>query len=206
MPIEVLARVSAKSVEKGTGKNWDEWIKILTKAGAKNWDHKEIVAFLKKKHKLTGWWQQSVTIGYETHIGRRRNGSNLKGEYSLTATRTLPGSPARIWKALSSPEGIAIWLTPLSEFEIKKGATFECDGGVFGEVRTMKAPERARLTWQETDWLKPSVVQIFIVGKRDANKSILVFNHDKLREARQRDHLRARWKKALEEFHEFLES
>ena len=196
--IEKVARVTSASVEKGTGKSWDEWVKVLNKAGAKVWSHQEIVAHLKKKHKLTLWWQQGVAVGYEVATGKRIAGQNGKGEYSTVATRTFPLSARELWKLISSPDGLALWLKPMGDFMVKPKNEFEVEGGIFGEVRTMKAPERIRMTWQETDWPKASVLNVAVIP-RDGKKSVLVFQHDGLRSARQREDLRAYWKARIEE-------
>jgi hypothetical protein len=194
--VDRIGRVTSQSVLKCTGKDWDQWIKILDSAGARGWPHQEIVAFLKKKYKLGPWWQQGVTGGYEIHIGRRVEGQNLKGEYSTVATRTFPLDKKAMWKLLSSPKGLGVWLKPFSDFKLKPGSEFEVYGGVFGEVRTMKAGERARLTWQETDWAKPSIVHVLVVA-RPKGKCIFVIQHENLKDSGLREKMRAHWKRAM---------
>jgi hypothetical protein len=196
-------RISGPSVKKGTGKDWKEWVSILEKSGARGLTHKEIVAFLKKRYKLTPWWQQSVTLGFEIHIGRRVEGRNERGEHALTATKSLPVPQKDVWKFLNSEKGVRVWLQPMSDFELKKGMSFEREGGIFGEVRTCKAPLRARIAWQDIEWLKPSILQIYVVP-RPKGKSILVFNHEKIMKARDRDELRAHWKNVLNRIHELF--
>jgi len=192
-------------VLKGTGKNWDQWMKLLDQAGAGYWNHQEIVAHLKRKHRLTAWWQQGVTLGYEYHKGRRIEGMSLKGTFSLTATKTLPLPQAQVWKLLVSSKGQVHWLKPLSPLKIATKASFECDGGIFGQVRTFKAPLRLRITWQETEWPKPSTVQIHVVSHRK-DKSVLVITHEGLKDGRLRTELRAHWKKTLGEFAEWIKA
>ena len=192
-----IGRVTTASVEKGSGSSWDEWISILTKAGAKSWTHQEIVQWLAKKHKLTPWWQQGVTLGFEIATERRIEGQNQKGEYTVTATRTIALSPPALWRLLASPVGLAAWLQPLSTFRLKAKAEYECEGDVFGEVRTLVAGRRVRMTWQETDWPKPSVFQLGLVA-RPGKKSILYISHDGLKTVHEREVLRARWKSGLD--------
>jgi hypothetical protein len=61
--IDKIGRVTSASVQKGTGRNWDQWIAILEKAGARSWSHRETVDLLTKRYKLTPWWQQGVAWG-----------------------------------------------------------------------------------------------------------------------------------------------
>jgi len=37
-----LAGVGSEAVERATGKGWDEWLRVLDRAGAKTMTHKEI--------------------------------------------------------------------------------------------------------------------------------------------------------------------
>ena len=195
--MDIIGKVKSESVEKHTNKGWAEWLKILDKAGAKNWVNKEITAHLAKKHKLSPWWSQIVATGYLIAIGKKIDGVNDRGERSLTATRTMNLSRKKMWEYLESPEGQALWLKPLSDFEFKPKCTFETLDGYFGEVRTVKAPTRARLTWQEPEWDKPTVVQIY-VNPRPGEKCLLIFMHEKIRDGRTQEMLRAHWKNALE--------
>lgn len=205
-----IGRVTSESVQKGTGKTWDEWVAILEKAGARPWTHQEIVAYLKKKHKLGPWWQQGVAMGYEIAIGRRIEGQNAKGEYSITVTKSLHMDAKNAWKNFVSEEGIAIWLQPLFEVEIKPKNTFETQDGYFGEIRTVAKPvqdpskkaakveRRVRMTWQDPNWDASTSVEVIIVARANGN-SILCFNHGKIKDVRIQAKLRARWRKALDE-------
>ncbi len=169
---------------------------LLTKAGAKNWTHRETAAYLKKKYKLSLWWQQGVTLGFEIGTGKRIEGQSLKGDYSITATRSLPISAVKLWRLVISKPGMQAWLKPLSPFDLEPGAEYECEGGIFGQVRTLKAPERVRLSWQDTDWPKPTVISLAFVP-RPGEKSIFVIQHTGLKTAAQREQMRAHWKAAI---------
>jgi len=195
--IERLARTSAESLEKNTGKNWDYWIHVLKKAGADSLTHKEIVLLLKTKHKLKPWWQQIVAGGFEVYIGRRNEGENAKGEYSVTVTKTLSVDQKNVWNFITSPEGLAEWLTPMDAFKVTKGSVFEIAGGVFGEVRTLKVPTQIRLRWEDADWPKKTVVQIYVIA-RPKNKCMFGVTHENLANPRIRERQRAYWKAAVE--------
>lgn len=197
--VERIGKVSTESVAKGTGRGWREWIDLLDRAGAKSCTHPELVALLKTKYKLSLWWQQGVAMGYEIHHGKRVEGRNAKGLYSTVATKTLPLSQKETWALLSSPEGLATWLSPFAPFPWKKGAAYEVDGGVFGAVRTVLAPRRLRLSWQEETWAKPGVVQLGVV-KRSGKKSMVTLQHEGIPSAARKLVLREHWKKALAAF------
>lgn len=198
-----IGRVSDESVRKGSGKSWAQWIQILERAGASSWPRKEIVTLLREKYALRPWWQQVVTTGYEIHKGRRQDGWNSRGEYSITATKSLALPRKRVWKAVCSREGMRCWLKPLADFSLSPGESFETESGAFGEVRTVKGGERIRLSWREDSEEKASIVQINVIAK-PGGRSLLVIDHTQLREGRRREEIRQLWKDALAEFVEHL--
>jgi uncharacterized protein YndB with AHSA1/START domain len=198
-PIERIGRVTNESVLKCTGRGWNEWIELLDRAGAKNWPHAEVVALLTSKYKQSPWWRQVVAGCYEIHHGKRVEGRSAKGLYSLAATKTVALSQKEAWALLSSKIGLAAWLEPFSSFAWKKGAAYEVDGGVYGAVRTVKAPERLRFSWQEDTWAKPSIVQLGVV-KRPGSKCVVTITHEGIPGETTKAKLRARWKKGLESF------
>ncbi len=193
-----IGRVTSASVHKGTGRDWGEWLGILNRVGAKSWTHQEIVAFLKKKYKLSPWWQQGVTLGFELATGRRQEGQSLKGDYSLTATKSMSITVEKLWRFVTSREGTQVWLKPLSPFSLRVGAEYECEGGIFGRVRTLKAPERVRLSWQDTDWPKPTMMAVMLIP-RPGGKAVFVIQHDGFTSPALRETMRLHWKTAIAE-------
>ena len=194
--IEKIGSVTNESVLKHTKKSWLQWVTLLNKAGAHLWTHQQIVAYLSQKYKVKPWWQQLVTTGYEIYIGKRVPGRNLKGEFSVTATRTINCSVAQLWKYTVSPEGIQCWLKAYGAITIAPGVEYEAENGVYGQIRTLKKGVRIRLTWMEMDWPKKSVVQVYMVP-RGEKKSMFIIQHEQLVDGRLRHTLREHWKTVL---------
>jgi len=193
----MIDTVSDTSLKKHTGKIWKDWLAILTKAGAKNWSHQEIVAFLKTKHKQSNWWKQIIANGFEVSTGKRIAGQSLKGTYSATVTKSVRINQKVAWKWISSEAGIQTWLNPMSPLVLKKGETFEIEGGIFGEVRTLKVPERIRLSWRDLDWEKGTVVQLLVL-KREKDRTMFAINHEGLKTARLKAEMRVHWRRVIE--------
>ena len=105
---------------------------------------------------------------------------------------------------MTSHEGLCVWLNPMSEFSFRKKSSYEVEGGIFGEIRTLKSPERARLTWVDLEWEKPSILQLY-VAKRPGNKSMLVLMHENLVSISLREQMRVHWKSALNSVVQALE-
>ncbi len=196
--IDKIGKVSRESVLKCTGKDWNGWVKILDAEGARILSHKEIAALLKTKFKLSPWWQQGVTLGYEIFIQRRVPGQIQKGDYSTVTTMTFQIDQKKMWKFLSSKKGLKVWLKPLDELKLKPGVKFEVYGGIYGEVRTVRLGSRVRMSWQETDWEKPTVVQLHIVPKK-SNYCMVVIDHQNMKTETLKNQMRKHWKNALME-------
>ncbi len=84
------------SIEQATGRSWDDWVRLLDAANARNLVHRAIAdivhAELDGKTDNAGWWAQGVTVAYEQHIGRRVPGQVADGTFEVASSRTLAGS------------------------------------------------------------------------------------------------------------------
>lgn len=194
---EKVGKVSAESVRKHTRKDWKTWVELLEKDGAGNLPYREIVALLRKKYRLSPWWQQGVALGFEIATGRRRPGQDAKGRYTVTATKSLHVDVKVIWKKIVAPAGIRVWLRTLSPLKIAPRNPFETKDGYFGEIRTMAVNRRVRMSWQDPLWAKPSVLEVHLVPRPD-KKAILVFNHSGIPDEKTREAMRTRWRAAAE--------
>jgi len=110
-------RSSDEAVKAKTGKVWAEWFKILDKAGAKKWAHKEISAFLKDKHKVGAWWCQMVAVGYEHERGLRQKFQKCDGEFSASGSRTMAAPLAKAFAAWTDEKLRNRWM-PDAKMEI----------------------------------------------------------------------------------------
>lgn len=82
-------RVSDEVVADRTGKEFDDWAKLLDEAGAAEWTHSARAAWLADQHDLDRWWCQHVTVAYEQARGLRVPGQRGDGTFSATVTRTV---------------------------------------------------------------------------------------------------------------------
>lgn len=110
-------RSSDEAVKAKTGKVWGEWFKILDKAGAKEWPHKEFAAYLHEKQKLSAWWSQMVAVGYEHERGLRQRFQKCDGEFSASGSRTMAVPLAKAYAAWTDEKLRSRWL-PDGKMEI----------------------------------------------------------------------------------------
>jgi hypothetical protein len=113
-----LAGVGSEAVQRATGKSWDEWLRVLDRAGAKRLAHKEIALHLSRKCGVPNWWAQMVTVGYEQARGLRDVYQHADG-YAANATRTYEVNLERLFEAWHDPKSRAQWL-PKAPIEVRR--------------------------------------------------------------------------------------
>ncbi len=103
-------RMSDEAVKERTGKVWAEWFRILDKAGAKKWNHKEITGYLVKKETAGPWWNQMIAVAYEHERGIREKFQKCDGEFAASGSRTLSVPMAKLFGAWTDEKLRAQWL------------------------------------------------------------------------------------------------
>jgi len=145
-----------------------------------------------------------VARGYQVGIGIRPPHQTLKGTYTTTATKTLNCTARKIYSFLLTGEGQAVLLNGiLYSVKIAKGAQFECEGGIFGEFRTVKPEKALRLTWINEEWPKKTVVNLHLFQKLK-NKCMIAIDHSDLPTMKAKGEAHARWRKAVDEIYALL--
>ena len=178
-----LAGVGNEAVLKATGKGWDEWLRLLDRAGAKSMPHKDIAMLLTRKFHVSGWWSQMVAVGYEQARGLRAAHQRADG-YATNATRTIDVTLERLYGAWSDPKARARWLP---------GAPLE--------LRRSTEGKSLRMTWSPGE----SRVDIQFSPK-GAQKSQVQVQHARLPNATSVKRQKAFWTEALERLKALLET
>ena len=189
--------VSSEAVEKGTGRSWAGWLEFLDGMGALEMDHKQIVALVAGPgEQSNGWWQQTVTVGYEQARGLRVVGQTSGADYQIGVQRTLPIPVEEAWGMMVEGPGRDIWLGNTESLELRKGAKYTTTEGRRGEVRSVVAGERLRLTWEGPELAQPSTLQIYLAASGE--KTSIRFHQERLSSLEEREQMRAHWREALE--------
>lgn len=178
-----LASVGDDAVKKATGKNWAEWCRALDKAGAKELDHKGIVAILSDKFDVGPWWCQMVTVGYERERGLRKKHETPSG-FQISANKTLGVPIATLYDACSELKQRKRWL-PDPSFTVRKAT----------KNKSM------RITWVDG-----ATTVEFMFYAKGPSKAQLSVQHNKLSSAAAADKMKAYWKKAVAKLAELLEA
>lgn len=193
---------SDDAVRAATGRGWDDWFARLDAAGAAELDHKAIVAFLRDREGLAnGWWQQSVTVAYEKARGMRAPvGETADAGFQVGVQRTVGVGAEAAWAWLVTGPGRDAWLGRTEAFPLEPGASYRCQDGTEGEIRSVDPGRRLRATWRPPDWASPSTVQITITPKD--GRSTVGFHQERLPDAETREAMKARWRAVLAELAE----
>ena len=175
------AGISSDAVKKATGKSWDDWFKLLDKAGCKKMNHKEIVAILADKHKVSPWWQQMLTVGYEQARGLRVKHETTSG-FSVGRSKTLPVPIA---------DAFAAW-----HDQRKRGKWLKDDGFT---IRRAIENRSLRITW--TDGETNVIVMFYAKGK---DKCQVTVEHSRLKDEKAATKMKKYWGERMDAFAEFV--
>jgi uncharacterized protein YndB with AHSA1/START domain len=192
--------MSSEAVSKATGMGWDEWFALLDEAGAVEWDHRRMVAFLAESGLEKPWWQQMVSSTYERARGLKEVGETADAGFQVGVQRTIPVPAEELWAFLSSPEGLAIWLGELERLPEERGEPYRTADGTSGELRSVQPGARWRLTWQPPELGDPTTLQVTLSCPRNTReRTTLRFHHEKLSDSEHREAMRAHWKRVAAE-------
>jgi uncharacterized protein YndB with AHSA1/START domain len=191
----ILDRISSDSVREATGRGWDGWLEALDAAGARDWDHKEIVAHLGREHPaLSSWWRQSITVGYEQARGKRVAGETADAGFQVGVQRSVTLTATEAWELLTSrPE---LWLGEGASVSFAEGERYDSPAAS-GEIRAVKPGDRLRMTWQPEGWPAPATLQLTL-AESASGKTAIRADLEKLPDADAREAMRTRWREALE--------
>ena len=171
--------ISDDAVKAKTGKKWDEWFKVLDKAGARMMEHKEIAELVQNQLGLTPWWGQMVTVGYEQERGMRAK--HQRGvRYEVDRSKTIDVPIETVWAAWHDPEMLARWL-PETRFEVTKSTP----------------PRILHLKW-------PDDTHVVVMLQERAGKTKVVVSHERVQVSGEVKQLQDFWSAALDRLKDAL--
>ena len=163
-----------------TGRNWQQWVRLLDAADATKLTHGDIARLLNTKYHVDGWWAQTVTVGYERIKGLRAHGQRLDGTYEASKSRTFNVPVATLYAAWSDARRRRKWLAA----EVR--------------VRTASPSKSMRLGWSDG-----TIVAVWFSAK-GAGKSTVALAHTKLRSREAAQELKQFWGEQLDALAELL--
>jgi uncharacterized protein YndB with AHSA1/START domain len=178
-----VARIGNAAVQARTGKTWTEWLAALDAAGAAQWDHPRIVAYLRDDHGLPAWWRQMVAVGYEQERGLRQVHEGPTGSFEICRSKTVAASPATLFRAWHEGPVRRRWL---------KGTALT--------IRKATPEKLLRLAWDG------GTTSVEITFSPKGEKTQVTVQHRKLADAKAAARMKAYWAEALERLKRALEN
>jgi hypothetical protein len=117
--LEARAGIRDAAIKKRTGCTWEKWVWVLDKAGAADWSHRAIADHVHRTYKVSDWWAQTVTVGYERIKGRREIGQRVSGAFEATRSKTIAAAASTISRAFTDSRQRRKWL-PEPSLTIRK--------------------------------------------------------------------------------------
>ena len=176
-----LAGMSDSAVEKATGCDWEGWVARLDREKASEWPHRQIAAHVHQTWDVSGWWAQTVTVGYERIKGLREIGQRRAGSFEANKSKTVPVSIASLYHAFDEAQIRERWLP-----------------GVTLTIRKSTPEKSMRITWSDE-----TAVDIYFWAKGDA-KSQVQIQHRKLASKADAETIKVFWAERLSALSEIL--
>lgn len=170
------------AIERASGRGWGEWVELFDARRAGALGHGEIVRIARSampaELQNPDWWAQATAIAYEQHAGLRVPGQSTRGDFRVSASRTLP---------LDRDAAIEAWAA-------KHGARAEHLGHAPG-------PPRPSRTEKRTFWrfALDGAGRVEVSATPKGEKTSLAVSHDGLADGERVEEWRAHWKSLLAE-------
>lgn len=177
-----LAGMSDSAVKAKTGRDWKGWVRVLDGVAAHKKPHREIARHLQAECNVSGWWAQTVTVGYERIRGLREKGQRRGGGYDVNKSKTVPVPLARLYAAFGARQRRA-WMPDASP-----------------TVRKATRGKSMRLTWEDD-----TPVDVYFWSKGSA-KSQVQLQHRGLAGKEEADRVRAEWAERLSALAAYLKA
>jgi hypothetical protein len=123
-----------------------------------------------EKYKISGWWAQSVTVGYERIKGLRAIGQRRDGGFEANKSKVFAVPLSKLYRAFHDARTRGRWLP-----------------GVKLKIRTATANKSMRITWPD----HTSVVLGFY--RKGAAKSQVAISHGALPDRKAVDRIKEFW-------------
>jgi hypothetical protein len=178
------AKVAGRSdaiLKEKTGCTWERWVRALDRSKAYTWSHRDIAKHVQERYKVSSWWAQTVTVGYERIKGLRAVGQRRDGSFEANKSRTLAVPLARLYQAFENPRLRARWLP-----------------NVDLTVRAATREKSMRITWPDRTSL-----EIGFTAK-GSGKSQVALQHTKLPEKAVATRMKEYWAERLQALTELL--
>jgi uncharacterized protein YndB with AHSA1/START domain len=172
-PLIPRGEVSNAAALKRTGHGLDYWFAVLDRFGTGH-GHTKTAEYLYSKHKLPGWYAQSITVTWERARGLRQENQTCSGDFQVSVSRSIAAPVEVLVDLINEPKTRAKWLAGVDK-ALRKGME---EAFAAGKALELKKQGQARMRYK---WLS-SVVELRLTGNPNG-KSTLVADNSALTDA-----------------------
>lgn len=176
------AGISDTAVRKATGKGWGDWYSLLDAAGAREMNHRQIIALV-SRYQAGEWWQQQVSVAYEQARNLRDKHQKDDG-FAASGSKVINAGVTRVYAAWTDDGIRATWLDS-SGWHIKKAVLYKS----------------LRITWKDGR----THLDVYL-WPRAEGRTLVQIEHSKLGTLHDVDRLKTFWGVTLERLRRMLES
>jgi hypothetical protein len=174
---------SDEKLTEATGQDWDAWLSVLDRWGARDRKHGEIAEYLIAEHSVPSWWVQAITTGYERARGLRLKHQQPDG-FTVYASKTVGVPIGILFEAFVDERVREQWLT---------------DGSM--SIRRSQPGKVARFDWGD------GATRVLVTFEdKGPMKATAYVSHERLADAGAADVAKALWKKRVTALKAFLEA
>ncbi|MFP3915867.1 MAG: hypothetical protein ACLFWM_13390 [Actinomycetota bacterium] len=94
-----------EAVRRATGMGWNEWRDLIDAWPGDTGDHAALVHFARQSADISGWWAQTVAVGYERIAGLRLKYQRPDGTFNATKSRTVTVPAGALREMLLDEDG-----------------------------------------------------------------------------------------------------
>jgi hypothetical protein len=100
-----------ETIRRGSGRSWNEWFAVLDSWGGRRRAHRDIARHVAESYGVSGWWAQTVTVGYERARGLRTPNQRPDG-FTVSVSKTFPVSADDLQVMFTDARKRRRWLEP----------------------------------------------------------------------------------------------
>jgi len=186
-----------------TGKNWDEWSRIVDAHGGRERTHEEIVAYLVGSRGVQQDWAELIAVRYDRE--RALDDAPGDGPFEVRLARTVAAPPERAFAAWTLAEHWNRWFTSGAKLLAQPGGRYENADGDGGRYLVVDPPHHLRFTWENARHCPDTVVDVTFAPTVDGGTHVELAHVDLATRA-DRDEMNGGWSWALDSLKAYLES
>lgn len=121
----------------------------------------------------------------------------------LVLTKTVQGTPDRVFDAFVKPESMSIWFTTKAEADLRVGGTYRNADGDRGEFLQLDRPNQLEFTWDNPGHCPGTRVRVNFVA-RTPTETLVTLTHSELPTDQHVTEMTEGWSWALESFEQYI--